>query len=287
MQHSPTGRRRWLLGAHSRSGHSWSRPPATTVRPVPPSGPWRGPPPDLPPGGPGGGGEAPTPVVVVPAAKAAELLAAQRAGIDVGVSIGAVSNSRNVDRGHVAGFSSQGLAFDGSVKPDLVAPGVSLATAEPGTSSDGSPLFGTINGTSAAAATVAAAAAVLAQMRPNVDAVGLRSLLAGYAQPGRASPFTVGAGALRLGASAVGEVATDPATLGFGVWGGSHWHATRVITVRNVSSRRLELSVSAVSSGDSEALHFTVRPKQLIIGPGRARRVKITVRAPSKPGSAV
>ena len=208
-------------------------------------------------------------------------------GLDVGVSIGPVGNDRNVDRGHVAGFSSQGLAFDGSVKPDLVAPGISLATAEPGTAPDGSPLYGTINGTSASAATVAGAAAVLAQMRPSVDAAGLRSLLAGYAQQGRASPFAVGAGTLRLGASAVGEVATDPATLGFGIWRGPHWHATRIVTVRNVSTRRLELSLSAVSRGDSEALNFTVRPSQLVLGPGRARRVKITVRAPAAPGASV
>ena len=32
----------------------------------------------------------------------------------------------------VAGFSSRGLAFDGGVKPDVAAPGVALATAEPG-----------------------------------------------------------------------------------------------------------------------------------------------------------
>jgi hypothetical protein len=241
----------------------------------------------LPPGGLEGVEDGTTPVVAVPAPEAAELLAAQRAGIDVGVSIGPVGNDRNVERGHVAGFSSQGLAFDGSVKPDLVAPGVSLATAEPGASPDGSPLYGTINGTSASAATVAAGAAVLAQMRPSVDAAGLRSLLAGYAQQGRASPFAVGAGTLRLGASAVGEVATDPATLGFGIWRGSHWHATRIVTVRNVSSRRLQLSLSAVSRGDSEALHFTVRPSQLVLGPGRARRVKITVRAPAAPGDSV
>jgi minor extracellular serine protease Vpr len=243
--------------------------------------------PELPPGGLEGVEDGSTPVVVVPAARAAELLAAQRAGIDVGVSIGPVSNTQNADRGHVAGFSSQGLAFDGSVKPDVVAPGVSLATAIPGASPDASPQYGTINGTSAAAATVAAAAAVLAEMRPSLDAVGLRSLLAGYAQQGRASPFAVGAGTLRLGASAVGEVATDPATIGFGIWGGSHWHATRFVTVRNVSSRRLELSISAVSNGDSEALHFTVSPKRMLVGPGRARRVKITVRAPAKPDADV
>src|SRR5262249_55056333 len=127
----------------------------------------------LPPGGLEGVDDGSTPVVVVPAAEAEQLLAAARAGIDLGVSIGAVSQAPTTDRGHVAGFSSQGLAFDGSMKPDLVAPGVSLATAVPGTSPDGSPLYGTINGTSAAAATVAGAAAVLAQMRPSLDAAGL------------------------------------------------------------------------------------------------------------------
>jgi hypothetical protein len=243
--------------------------------------------PTLPPGGLEGVDDGATPVVVVPAAQAAELLAAQRAGFDVGVSIGPASDAPNTDRGRVAGFSSQGLAFDGSMKPDLVAPGVSLATAEPGTSSDAAPLYGTINGTSAAAATVAAAAAVLAQMRPSLDAAALRSLLSGYAEQGRASPFSVGGGTLRLGASAVGEVATDPATLGFGIWGGRHWHATRFVTVRNVSTRRLDLSIGVLAGGDSEALRFTLEPRRLMLGPGRARRVKITVRAPVKPAARV
>src|SRR5262249_45393920 len=128
---------------------------------------------------------------------------------------------------------------------------------------------------------------VLAQMRPSLDAAGLRSLLSGYAQQGRASPFSVGAGALRLGASAVGEIATDPATLGFGIWRGPHWHATRFVTVRNVSTRRLDLSLSALARGDSEALHFTLAPRRLVLAPGRAQRVKITVRAPKKPGAEV
>jgi hypothetical protein len=241
----------------------------------------------LPPGGLEGVDDGSTPVVVVPAAQAAQLLAAQRAGIDVGVSIGPATTAPNTDRGRVAGFSSQGLAFDGSMKPDLVAPGVSLATAVPGTASDGSPLYGTIDGTSAAAATVAAAAAVLSQIRPSLDAAALRSLLSGYAAQGSASPFSVGAGVLHLGASAVGEVATDPATLGFGIWGGRRWHATRIVTVRNVSTRRLELSISAASRGESEALQFTVTPRRMLLGPGRAKRVKITVRAPAKTGADV
>ena len=39
---------------------------------------------------------------------------------------------RTPEQGRVAGFSSAGLAFDGRVKPDLVAPGVGLATSDPG-----------------------------------------------------------------------------------------------------------------------------------------------------------
>jgi hypothetical protein len=157
----------------------------------------------------------------------------------------------------------------------------------PGTSPDGSPQYGTINGTSAAAANVAGAAAVLAQMRPSLDAADLKSLLSGYAQQGRASPFSVGAGALRLGASAVGEVATEPATLGFGIWGGPHWHATRFVTIRNVSTRRLQLSISALSRGDSEALHFTIAPRRIVLGSGRAQQIKITVRSRAKPEAGV
>ena len=63
-----------------------------------------------------------------------------------------------------------------------------------------------MNGTSGAAATVAGAAALLAQMRPSLDGPALQSLLVGYAQPERAPP-AVGAGVFRLGAAAVGEVA--------------------------------------------------------------------------------
>ncbi len=223
------------------------------------------------------------PVVVVPTSTAVELLAAERAGIDVGIAIGASHNDGNGDRGLVAGFSSQGLAFDGGIKPNVAAPGIALATAEPGAATDGSPLYGTINGTSGSAATVAGAAAVLAQMRPALDGPSLQSLLVGYAQRGGASPLAAGAGIFRLGASAVGEVAAQPTTLGFGIWQGTHWHSTRTLVVRNVSTRRLQVSISAVASGESEALKFTVVPNHVMLRVGRAVQVRITVRAPVAP----
>ena len=55
-------------------------------------------------------------------------------------------------------------------KPDLAAPGIGLATSDPGVAADGEPAFATVNGTSAAAAAVAGAAAVLAQARPDLTA---------------------------------------------------------------------------------------------------------------------
>jgi subtilisin family serine protease len=237
----------------------------------------------LPPGSLRVAEEQTAPVVVVPTAAAVELLAAQRAGVDVGIAIGARRNVANAERGIVAGFSSRGLAFDGAVKPNVAAPGVALATSEPGAAADGSPLYGTVNGTSAAAATVAGAAALLAQMRPALDGSALNSLLVGYANRDGASAVDVGAGTFRLGTSAVGEVAAQPSTLGFGIWEGRRWHATRTVTVRNVSTRRLQLSLSPIVDGESEALKFKVVPDKLVLGIGRSARVQVTVTAPAAP----
>src|SRR5581483_7285764 len=89
-----------------------------------------------------------------------------------------------------------------------------------------------------------------------------------------------------VGASAAGEVAADEGRLGFGIWRGKRWHATRTLVLRNVSSRRLQVSVDAVTpSGESEALHFRVVPTHLVLREGRAARVRVTVTAPSAPPS--
>jgi minor extracellular serine protease Vpr len=227
-----------------------------------------------------------TPVVEIPAPEAAELLASQQAGVDVGIALGTPSAAPNGSQGAVAAFSSQGLAFDSSVKPDVAAPGVATATAEPGAAADGSELYGTITGTSAAAAEVAGAAAQLVELRPALDGASLRSLLVGYAQAGKAPTTTAGAGAFRIGAAAVGELAADQTTLGFGLWGGPHWHATRTVVLRNVSTRRLHVSVKAAAEQASESLHFTLHPANLVIPEGAARRASVTVRAPVAPADA-
>ncbi len=235
----------------------------------------------LPPGGLRLSAAATAPAVVVPTAAAVELLAAQRAGLDVGVALGAAHTATNDAQGFVAGFSSRGLAYDSGVKPNLAAPGVAIATSEPGQASDGSALYGTVNGTSVAAATVAGAAALLAQLRPALGGPALESLLAGYTQSTGAPASAVGSGTLDLGASAVGELASEPTSIGFGVWGGPHWHATRTIVVRNVSSRRLAVAATVAVDGDSEAVRFHVSPLGFSLAPGKARKVQVSVIAPA------
>src|SRR6266511_679072 len=125
---------------------------------------------NLPAGAIGLDESAPIPAVAIPTGTGETVLARLGRGEPVTVSIGAARTTSNASEGRVARFSSTGLAFDGRVKPELVAPGVSLGTAEPGANSDGSPRFGTVSGTSTAAAIVAGAAALLAEARPELDA---------------------------------------------------------------------------------------------------------------------
>ncbi|HEX4931206.1 MAG TPA: S8 family serine peptidase, partial [Gaiellaceae bacterium] len=92
------------------------------------------------------------PVVGLPAAAAAELRAAIARGVDVRVSLGAPGWRANGRHASIAPFSSHGLAFGGGIKPELAAAGVELITADPGRNDDRNARYGTISGSSAAAA---------------------------------------------------------------------------------------------------------------------------------------
>ena len=83
---------------------------------------------------------------------------------------------------------------------------------------DGSPRFVTVNGSSAAAATVAGAAALLAQARPSLGADALARAARRHRRGSSiGDPVTAqGAGLVDVGAAAAGEVAASPATLALG-----------------------------------------------------------------------
>jgi subtilisin family serine protease len=215
------------------------------------------------------------PVVSIRHDAAAAALEAIERGEHVGVSIGPPQVVPNGTAGRVAPFSSRGLAFDSRVKPDLAAPGVAITTADAGTNEDGSPRYATVNGSSAAAASVAGAAALLAQARPGLDAREIRSALAGYARPLPAQAVTAqGSGLLDIGSAVAAEVVADPTTLAFGRAPSAKWKARQTIVLRNISTRSLRLSIKGQEGG--AGLVISGRPSRLRLRRGAAARVVLT-----------
>lgn len=231
---------------------------------------------ELPSGAVGLSEDVDVPVVAVPDAVGRELSGALRTGRRATVSIGAPKDGANAGGQGVALFSSRGLAFDGRLKPDVIAPGVALVTAEPGRNADASARFGSVSGSSAGAAVVAGAAALLVQARPWLDAVALKSLLVGAARPLRGDSLTSqGAGLVDVGAAAAAEVAAVPSTIAFPPAAGVGWRGTRVVTVRNLSTRSVRLAIRAPRSG---GVVVAASPRQLTLGPGGRAHVFVTAR---------
>jgi subtilisin family serine protease len=230
----------------------------------------------LPSGGVGLTEDMDVPVVAVPGSAGRELAEAMRAGKPATVTVGGARELPNTGAGSIAPFSSRGLAFDGRLKPDLAAPGVALLTSEPGRNPDGSPRFGTASGSSAAAAIVAGAAALLVQARPQLDAVAVKSLLVGAGRPLPGGDVTAhGGGLIDIGAAAATESAAAPATLAFTSSGGAGRRGTRVLTLRNLSTRPLRLAIGTPRAGP---VVMAASPRRLTLGPGGRAQVFVTAR---------
>ncbi|MBD0290110.1 MAG: S8 family serine peptidase [Thermoleophilia bacterium] len=223
------------------------------------------------------------PVVALAADAAHAALDALVRGEPVSIAFRGVRAGTNAGVGRVAVFSSGGVAFGGHVKPDVLAAGVGLATADAGATADGSPRYATATGSSVAAAVTAASAAVLVQARPGLSVGELRSLLVGTAvqlvREGRPDPVTVqGAGVVDPGAAAAAEVAVEPMTLAFGRAGGDGWQVTQTVTLRNLSRRRLEIGLGITrDTWGKPDLSFSASPANVSLAPGASAPVVLVV----------
>jgi hypothetical protein len=212
------------------------------------------------------------PVLAIPDGAARALLQQQGALVAI-----AAPRTAETPGGSIAPFSSWGLAFDGSPKPELLAPGVGLVTAEPGTTEDGSPAFGTVNGSSAAAAVAAGAAALLAEARPDADAETLRALLIGGARPVAAPLAAQGTGLLDLGRSAAAELVAEPATIAFGRGTRDGWQGDEVVRLHNRSGRRLTVFVST-GQGPNATVPLIVSPTRVELEPDGRAEISVRTR---------
>jgi hypothetical protein len=198
------------------------------------------------------------------------------------LSVGASKLGTNPGLDETAPFSSRGLAFDGSPKPDVAAPGLGLVTCDPGTDDDGSARYVAVSGSSAAAAVIAGAAALLAQARPDLDAAGLKAALVQTTARPRTDD-TGAPGLVDVAAAAATEIVVDPPALAFGAPLGRGNQVNQDVTVRNVTRRRLKIELDPAGKGTGARI--SVSPRVVTLAPGESTQVGIFGRVPVLPAA--
>jgi hypothetical protein len=223
------------------------------------------------------------PVVSVPARIGTAAAARMRRGDEIEVSVGGPFTVPNPDLGKVAPFSSQGLSFAGEIKPNLVAAGVGIATSDAGITEQGLPAFATVSGSSAAAAVVAGAAAVLTQARPNLDERELRSLLTENARPLESAPLAAqGTGELDLTAAAQAALAVQRQSIAFPLLRHGRRHAVITFGVKNLSVGKLVVAARVRAEGNPAWLRVRVGPHRRLVAGGHQTTFRLRVDVTAK-----
>jgi len=213
------------------------------------------------------------PVVGLPEELTRSVRVLLAAGIPVTVSVGSVGVAESTGD-PTAAFSSHGLAFGGTLKPELVAPGVAVPTAEPGRGGEGEVRYGTVSGTSVSAAVAAGAAAILAEARPRASAAGLLGLLVGSAREVDLDAAAAGAGLLDLRSAVQQEVVAEPATVSFGAAVLGPFGIERRLRIQNVSTRGVTVAVES-SGGSPGGVEITVDPRRIRLRAGQSAEIVI------------
>lgn len=232
----------------------------------------------LPAGALGTDGPVEVPILGLSAADADAVRAALRDAIPVTLAVGAAAFDPNEGQGGAAPFSSEGLAFDAGPKPEVSAAGIGLATSDPGRNEDGAARYGTLSGTSAAAALTAGAAALLAEARPDLDAAGLKQALVASARRGGGSA----AGSLDPSAAVAVELVADPPSVGLGIAFAESATLRRVVTLRNVSRRSLEVTIEP-GTADAADIVIETRPRVAKLKPGASVQILVVAGVPLLP----
>ncbi|MGA5507574.1 S8 family peptidase [Streptomyces umbrinus] len=195
----------------------------------------------------------------------------------------------------IAEFSSRGPTADGSLKPDLTAPGVDIVAAKAAEGFMGDPAadgYVSMSGTSMATPHVAGAAAILAQQHPDWTGPRIKAALTASAKPAAAtSAYTQGTGRVDVAGAITQQLTSSPASLGFGTQEFPHTDdrpVTKDVTYRNAGTGPLTLDLATEAYGDdgkpaAEGL-FTVSPQQLTVPAGG--EATATVTADTRAGTA-
>ncbi|MFF4897090.1 S8 family serine peptidase [Streptomyces sp. NPDC001068] len=176
---------------------------------------------------------------------------------DAALTVGAVDGNDEL-----ADFSSTGPSAEGTIKPDVTAPGVDItAAAAKGSVIDqevgeNPPGYLTISGTSMATPHVAGAAAILKQEHPDWGYQQLKAALTGSAKGGKYTPFEQGSGRIQVDKAIKQTVVADPVSVNLGVQQWPHTDDTPVtkqLTYRNLGTKDVTLGLSVSGTGPGGA----------------------------------
>lgn len=183
------------------------------------------------------------------------------------ISVGATNKSDSLWP-----YSSRGpIPSTWAIKPDLVAPGVSISSTAPGGYT-----YGT--GTSASTPHVAGAAALLRQLHPTWSPAWIKAALMNTARDLGRSPFEQGAGRLQVDQAAATPALLLPPSLSLGRVDGTQsvWSRQETLTLTNVSTTTVTYTLSITGSFPT-GIDLIVSPTQVIIDPLSTTPLTLTV----------
>jgi subtilisin family serine protease len=181
-----------------------------------------------------------------------------------------------VNPARLASFTSKGPTVNARMKPDLLAVGTAVYTAQP--SAGGNPLWGTVQGTSFSAPIVAGAAALLASYKPGLTPEDYKSLLVNTSSAFRnegGGAFALqqtGAGFLDVSAAVRSTVAAAPSSVEFGVGGGTA-DISRTVRVRNLGTAADTFSLEPIQQNGTATP--VLSPALLELQPGASGEVTV------------
>ncbi|MEW1721289.1 S8 family serine peptidase [Streptomyces sp. NPDC093109] len=193
-----------------------------------------------------------------------------------------------VDRNdEIADFSSVGPTADGSLKPDITAPGVGIVAAKAAKGRIGTPAgdgYVAMDGTSMAAPHVAGAAAIVAQRHPDWTGERIKQALtaSAFGNPGL-TVYQQGTGRVEVAKAIEQTVVTEQTSVNFGL---QRWTptgsdpVTKEITYRNDGTEAVTLDLRTEALGpDGKAAPdglFTVDSAHITVAPGATKRIALT-----------
>lgn len=170
-------------------------------------------------------------------------------------------------------YSSRGpVSTTWAIKPDLVAPGISITSTIAGGG------YGSGTGTSIAAAHVSGAAALLRQLHPAWQPAWIKAALMNTAKDLGRSPFEQGAGRVQVNQAALTPVIISPPSLSLGRVDSSQplWTRQETLVVNNVSLSLATYTFSITGSFPA-GVGITINPTQVTVPAGEAVNVTFTL----------